>query len=54
MDGVSNEMLFYGGIGLAAFAVLLAVVIVIIALIRKMRLNAVLDAEYGPKPKHGR
>ena len=49
MDGITNEMLYYGGLALAALALVVGVVSGLILKIRSMRLNMHFDREYGEK-----
>lgn len=49
MDWLTNEMLFYGGMAGAAGSFVAAIIYFSISQIRKVRLNAQLDAEYGKK-----
>ena len=51
MEWLTNDMLFYGGIVITAVAILLALVILFIFTVRKINLNARLDAEYGKQIK---
>ena len=53
MGWLSDELLFYGGIAVAACACVGAVIAACGAKIKIMRLNARLDEEYGPKVKRG-
>lgn len=51
MDCITNEAIFYGGIIIAACSLLAALIYFFISKIRKMNLDARLDAEYGKKVK---
>lgn len=51
MEWFSDEFLFYGGLALAGFAVFAAIVIFSVLQIKKVRLEARFDAEYGAKEK---
>lgn len=51
MAWLTNELLFYGGIAIAAGSVLLAVGHAIASHIRWIRLNICLDEEYGKEEK---
>lgn len=48
---ITNEMMFYGGIVLAAVSALTMIIYLLIARMRKLRLNAQLDQEYGTSEK---
>lgn len=47
MDWLTNDIIFYGGIIFAGIALLLAITSIFIFTIKKINLNARLDAEYG-------
>lgn len=47
MEWISNEILFYSGIGVTAAGLLCAVIFLCISRISKHRLDGRLDAEYG-------
>lgn len=49
MDFLTNEMLFYGGMIVAAGAAVLGVVVFCVFQVQKVRLNVRLDQEYGEK-----
>jgi hypothetical protein len=49
MDFLSNEFLFYGGIVLAAGALVVLVIYLFISKIGAIRLDIKLDSEYGKK-----
>ena len=51
MEWLSNEVLFYGGLGLAVCSALAAFIFFCLFRIGSVRLNAKLDAEYGEKKK---
>lgn len=51
MNWFTDEILFYGGIVVAAGSFFIAVVYFLISQIRGVRLNAKLDIEYGEKEK---
>ena len=50
-NGLTNEILFYGGIILAGCTLLTGFIYLCISHIQKIRLDAQLDAEYGIKKK---
>lgn len=47
MAGLTNEMLLYGGIAVAAAAVIGLIVFICVMKVKKIRLNTQLNAEYG-------
>ena len=47
MDYISNETLFYGGLGLAVIAFVAAVIFVVATRLKMSRLKEQLTAEYG-------
>jgi len=49
MDWLTDEILFYGGIAIAAISLIAAIFYFSLSQIRRIRLNARLDAEYGEK-----
>ncbi len=49
MDWPTNEMMLYGGLGVAACSLVAAVVYFCVSRIKAVRLGAQLDAEYGKK-----
>ena len=49
MELLTNEVLLYAGLSVAAAAVLAAVVLVFVLRLKRRRLNAVFDIEYGKK-----
>ena len=49
MNIISDQSLFYGGLAVAAGAAVLLLVLIVIFIIRKIRLEAVFDVEYGKK-----
>lgn len=51
LTGVSNEMLFYGGLAAAGGAAVILTVFLIAFLISGIRLNSKFDNEYGRKRK---
>lgn len=53
MDWLTDEMLFFGGIAVAAASALLTLIYFFISHVGKKRLNAKLDAEYGER-EHGK
>lgn len=54
MEWLTDELLFYGGMIIAACSLLTASIGLIILLIRKKYLNARLDMEYGKKEHSNR
>lgn len=51
MEFITDEMLFYAGIASAGCAFLMLIVYGCISQVKKIRLKACLDAEYGAHPK---
>ena len=51
MEWITDELLFYGGMAIAACSLLALLLCVCIFQIKKVRLNARLDAEYGEQKK---
>ena len=51
MDWLTNEMIFYGGIIITVFTILLAIIYFFVFKIKLERLNNQLNIEYGPKEK---
>lgn len=51
MGGITDEVLFYGGIVLAAFSFFALVIYLLIFKIGTVRLDVRLDQEYGPGEK---
>ena len=51
MDWLTNEVLFYSGLGITGVSLLLAIVYFCISKIKSVRLNAQLDTEYGERKK---
>lgn len=51
MEWITNELLFYGGIAAAGCSLFAMVFCLCIFQIKKVRLNARLDAEYGERKK---
>lgn len=49
MGWLTNEVLFYGGLGITGGSLLLAIISFCIFKIKSVRLNAQLDSEYGNK-----
>lgn len=49
MEWLTNEVLFYGGIAVAACSFLFAIVYFIVSHIRRIHLDSQLDREYGKK-----
>ncbi len=49
MDWLTNEILFYGGIAAAIASLAAALLYFCITQIKKVRLDARLDAEYGER-----
>lgn len=49
MDWLTNEVLFYGGLGITGVSLLLAIIYFCISKIKSVRLNAQLESEYGKK-----
>ena len=51
IDGLTNEILFYGGLAIAGGTLFAAFICLSISHIKKIRLDAQLDAEYGKRNK---
>lgn len=51
MAGLTDEMLFYGGMAAAGCAALALILCLCVSQIKKIRLNVRLDAEYGERKK---
>ena len=51
IDGLTNEILFYGGLAIAGGTLLAAFIYLCIWHIKKVRLDAQLDVEYGKRDK---
>lgn len=51
MDFITDEVLFYGGAAAAALSLAAAFLYVCIAQVKRIRLNARLDEEYGKEEK---
>lgn len=51
MEWMTNELLFYGGMAAAGGSLLALILFLCISQVKKVRLNARLDAEYGPRKK---
>jgi hypothetical protein len=51
IDGLTNEILFYGGLAIAGGTLFAAFIYLSISHIKKIRLDAQLDAEYGKRNK---
>lgn len=51
MSFITDEMLFYGGMTVAGGALFLLLIYGCISQMKKIQLNARLDAEYGERPK---
>lgn len=51
MEWITDELLFYGGMAAAGFSMLAMILYLCISQIKKVRLNARLDAEYGERKK---
>lgn len=49
MDWLTNEMMLYGGLSVAACSLVAAVLYFCISRIKAVRLNVQLNAEYGPR-----
>lgn len=49
MDWLTDEILFYGGMAVAAGSLVMAMLCFCISEINKLRLNIRLDAEYGKR-----
>lgn len=47
MNLLSNEMMFYGGLGVVVIAILAAVIFTFVYKIKKIRLMSQLEREYG-------
>lgn len=51
MEWISDELLFYGGMAAAGCSLLAMILYLCISQIKKVRLSARLDAEYGERKK---
>lgn len=51
MNVLTDEVLFYGGIIIIGCSLLLAIIFLCVSKIKKIRLDAQLDAEYGKSKK---
>ena len=51
MGWISDELLFYGGMAVAGCSLLAMILCLCMSQVRKVRLNARLDAEYGERKK---
>jgi len=51
IDRIANETMFYGGLAVVAASVFAAVIAGFILVIRKMKLNARFDEEYGKRDR---
>ena len=51
MEWISDELLFYGGMAAAGCSLLAMILSLCMFQIKKVRLNARLDAEYGERKK---
>ncbi len=51
MNLLTDEVLFYGGIIITGCSLLLAIIFLCISKIKKIRLDAQLDEEYGKRKK---
>ena len=51
---ISNELLFYGGIVVIILTLIFAIIFYILLYIKKIKLNAKFDKEYGEKTKIGK
>ena len=51
MSWLTDELLFYGGIAVAVGSLVMAILSFCILQIKKIRLNAQMDYEYGKKEK---
>lgn len=49
MDSISNEMIFYIGIIIAAVSLFAIIIHIAVYKIKKLKLKATLDSEYGEK-----
>lgn len=49
MEGITNEIMFYGGIILAGSSALLTIIFFCISKVKAIKLNAQLNLEYGEK-----
>lgn len=49
MNLLTDEALFYGGIIITGCSLLLAIIFLCVSKIKKIRLDAQLDAEYGKR-----
>ena len=54
LSGLSNEMLFYGGLAAAGCAAVILVIFLIVFLISGIRLNGKFDYENGKRKKERR
>ena len=54
LELLTNETMFYGGMAVAAFSLISAIICGFILMINKMRLNAKFDYEYGENTKSGK
>ncbi|MBR5088498.1 MAG: hypothetical protein IK093_03635 [Ruminiclostridium sp.] len=51
MDSISNELIFWFGIGITAFSAVLAGIGALVFALRRIRLNEKLNEEYGKEGK---
>ena len=51
MDWLTNEVLFYSGLGITGGSLLLGIIYFCVSKVKSVRLNAQLDSEYGEKKK---
>lgn len=49
MNWMTNEVLFYGGIGITSGSLLFGIIYLCVSKVKSVRLNAQLDSEYGEK-----
>lgn len=52
MSWLTNELIFYFGVGITAVSLLLGILYFCISKINYMKLNAQLDTEYGKDDRH--
>lgn len=54
MTWLTNELLFYGGIAVAVFSIAVLIIGLCILKMKRIRLNAQMDKEYGEQKKVGK
>lgn len=52
MNWLTNEIIFYLGVGITAVSFILGILYFCVSKINFMKLNAQLDAEYGKEDRH--